>query len=66
MSERVNYDSAKLNKYNFHPLVFVFRYRDRHLQVGENYSHLFNLKHKNCKSLCLNAHFISNINDLIG
>ena len=29
---------------NFHPLEVVRRYRDPQLQVGENYSYLFNLR----------------------
>ena len=28
---------------NFHPLEVVSRYREPQLQVGENYSYLFNL-----------------------
>ena len=34
---------AKLIYLNFQPLEVVFRYRDPQLQVGENYSYLFNL-----------------------
>ena len=37
-----NPQSAKLNHLNFHPLEVVSRYRDPQLQVGENYSYLFN------------------------
>ena len=36
--------TSKLNHLNFHPLELVSRYRDPQLQVGENYSHLFNLR----------------------
>ena len=35
---------AKFSNLNFHPLEVVSRYRDPQLQVGENYSHLFNLR----------------------
>ena len=35
---------AKLYFLNFYPLEVVSRYRDPQLQVGENYSYLFNLK----------------------
>ena len=38
---------AMLMSLYFHPLEVVSRYRDTQLQVGENYSYLFNLK--NCK-----------------
>ena len=34
--------SAKVNNLNFHPLEVVPRCRDPQLQVGENYSYLFN------------------------
>ena len=37
-------ESAKLNNLNFRPLEAVSRYRDPQLQVGENYSYLFNLR----------------------
>ena len=33
----------------FHPIEVVSRYRDPQLQVGENYSYLFNLRQKHCK-----------------
>ena len=36
--------SATLYNLNFHPLEVVSRYRDPQLQVGENYSCLFNLR----------------------
>ena len=36
--------NAKLNNLNFHQLEVVSRYRDPQLQVGENYSSLFNLR----------------------
>ena len=29
---------------NYHPLEVVSRYRDPQLEVGENYSYLFNLR----------------------
>ena len=41
------------------------RYRDSQLQVGKNYSYLFNLVSNICKSWCLNAYFIPNNIDLI-
>ena len=40
---RVNPYPAKLNNLNFHPLEVVSRYQ---LQVGENYTYLFNLRPK--------------------
>ena len=36
--------SATLWNLNFHPLETVDRYRDPQLQVGENYSLLYNFK----------------------
>ena len=33
----VNDFNLELNNLNFHPLEVVARYRDRQLQVGENY-----------------------------
>ena len=30
----------------------VSRYRDPHLQVGDNYSYLFNLRQNICKFVC--------------
>ena len=50
---------------NFHPLEVVSRYRDPQLQVGENYSYLFNLSTNICRSGCLDAHFSPNISDLL-
>ena len=41
---------AKLFNLNFHPLEVVDRYRDPQLQVGGNYSYLFNLKANMCQS----------------
>ena len=41
---------AKLIYLNFHPLEVASRYRDPQLQVGENYSYLFNLRTIICKS----------------
>ena len=46
-----NYTSAKLNNLIFHPLEVVSRYRDQQLQVGENYSYLFNLRAKHLQIL---------------
>ena len=42
--------TVELNNLNFHPLEDVCRYRDPHLQVGKNYSYLFNLEPNICKS----------------
>ena len=42
--------SAKLDVLNFNPVEDVSRYRDPQLQVGENYSCLFNLRPSICKS----------------
>ena len=44
----------------FHPLKDASRYRDPQLQVGENYSHLFNLGPNICQFWC----FILNNCDL--
>ena len=41
---------AKIINLNFYPLEVVSRYRDRQLQVGENYSYLFNFRSILCKS----------------
>ena len=41
--------AAKLNHLNFHPLEGVSRYRHPQLQLGKNYSYLFNLRPKMCK-----------------
>ena len=57
---------AKLSYLNFHPLKVVSRYREPQLQVGENYSYLFNLRSNICKYWCLDTDFISNNSDLIG
>ena len=46
-----------LHTLNFHPLEVVSRYREPQIQVGENHSFI-NLIQKNCKSLCLNTHFV--------
>ena len=43
--------TTKLNNLFFHPLEVVSRYRDPQLQVGEIYSHLFNLGPNIYKSL---------------
>ena len=51
---------------NFHPLEVVSRCRDTQLQVGENYSHLINLRANNCKSWCLNTQFVPENCDLNG
>ena len=50
--------SAELNNFNFHSLVFVSR--DPQIQVGDNYSYLFNLRPR------LNKHFVPNNSDFIG
>ena len=49
---------------NFHPLKVVSPYRDPQLQVVENYSYLFNLRTKICKTFLLNTHLIPNNSDL--
>ena len=36
--------------FSFHPLEVVARYRDPQLQVGENYTHLFDFRPNICKS----------------
>ena len=41
---QINPYPAQLIYLNFHLLEVVSRYRDPQLQVGENYSYLFNLK----------------------
>ena len=41
--EFINPYPAKVIYLNFHPLEIVSRYRDPQLQVGENYSYLFDL-----------------------
>ena len=51
---------AELPYLNFHPLEVASRYRDPQLQVGENYSYLFNSRPNICKYLRLNTHFIPN------
>ena len=40
------------------------RYRDPQLQVGENYSYVFDLRQNIWKSLCLNTHIVPNNFDL--
>ena len=51
--------SAELKNLIFHQIEVVSRYRDPQLQVGENYSYLFNLRQKTSKKLMfLNSHFI--------
>ena len=52
--------------FNFPTPEVVSRYRDPQLQVGENYSCLFNLMPNICKSWCLSTHSIPNTSDLIG
>ena len=47
--DSVNPDPATLIYLNFHPLEVALRYRDPQPQVGENYSHLFNLRANSCK-----------------
>ena len=39
-----------MNNLNFYPFEVVSRYRDPQLQVGENYTYLFNLRLKIRKS----------------
>ena len=39
----VNHLGDKINNFNFHPFQVVSRYRDPQLEMGENYSYLFNL-----------------------
>ena len=46
---------TKLIYLNCHPLE-----RDPQLQVGENYSYLFDLRPNICKSWCLNTQFVPN------
>ena len=38
-----------LSNSSFHPLEDVSRYRDPQLQVGENYSYVFNFRPNICK-----------------
>ena len=52
--------TTNLFNWNFHTLEVVSHYHDPQLQVGENYSYLFNLRSNIWNSLCLNAHLISN------
>ena len=40
---------VQLNNFNFHRSEVVSRCHDPQLQVGENYSHLFNLRRNSCK-----------------
>ena len=42
--KHLNLSSAELNNLIFYPLGGVSLYRDPQLQVGENYSYLFNLR----------------------
>ena len=42
--------AIQLNNLNFHPLEIVSRYRDQQLQVGANYTDLFNLRQNIFKS----------------
>ena len=41
---------ANINNFNFHPFEVLSRYSDPQIQVGENYSYLFNLGPDICKS----------------
>ena len=41
---RVKHSPAKLSILNVYPLEVVSRYRDPQLQVGKNYSYLFNFR----------------------
>ena len=50
--------------------LIIFTWRcvslpDPQIQVGENYSFLFNLRSNLCKSYCVNKHFVPNISYLI-
>ena len=45
----INPFPAKLSYLNFHPLEVVGRGSEPQLQVGENYSFLFNLRSNICK-----------------
>ena len=47
-----------------HNFEVVYRYRDRQLQVCENYSYLFNLRPSICKCWCFNTYLIRNNFDL--
>ena len=51
---------TKLAYFNFYPPEVVSRYRDPQLQVGENYTYLFNLGPNICKYWCLGTYFIPN------
>ena len=42
-----------------HSPEVMSRYRDPQVQVGENYSYLFNLRQNICKCLSLNTHYHS-------
>ena len=55
------YINPELSHYNFHTLEVVSRYRDQQIQVGENYSELFNLQ-----ILMFKHTFCSKCRDLIG
>ena len=48
----INLDYLNLN---FHPLQAVGHASETQLQVGENYSYLFNLRPNICKFWCLNT-----------
>ena len=54
---------ARLSYLNFNPLEVVHRYRDPQLQVGENYSYLFDLRSNICQSWNLSIQFILNNSD---
>ena len=43
---RFNHVPAKLSGWHFHPFEVVSRWRNSQLQVGENYTYLFNLRLK--------------------
>ena len=45
----------RIKNVNFHQLEVVSRYRDPQLQVGENYSYLFNLR-SNMRMLLMFKH----------
>ena len=57
---------AKIIHLNFQPLEVVSRYRDPQIQVGENYSYLFNLDTNIYKLCCSDTHFAPNNMNLVG
>ena len=57
----INPLTAMIFNLNCHPHEVVSRYRDPQLQVGENYSYLFNLRPNMYNFLSLKTHFIINM-----